>query len=112
MFGLIKKCFEYAHIVPYLETFEQGRLIDIIELKLDLFCASMENKYKNKPSILSGFKDDCTNEENKELEKWSSAILLKDKINQYREILNSEVVDEELVQDLKIEIVKLIFEII
>jgi len=114
MFDLIKNCIEYAHLTPQLKTIDHGKLIDIIELKIELYCAAMENKYKGKPTTLADWRDGYTENEQHELETWGTAILLKDKITQYKEALKAENEEEksEILENLKIEIIKMLYDIL
>ena len=93
MFKLIGSCFEYAHLIPQLKTIDEGDILDILELKLELMHVNY-GKYKNEKPCCS---DD--------LDKWGTVILLLDKIKEYK---NSESKTE----DQKIEIIKLIYELL
>ncbi len=107
----IKNCVKHAHLIPQLETIDNGRLIDIIELKLELYCAAMEIKYKGKSTTSDTLDNTHAEHELQELETWGTAILLRDKIMQYKELLENDNGDKNI-EDLKIEIIKMIYDII
>jgi len=93
MFKLIGSCFEYAHLIPHLETIDEGDILDVLELKLELMHAKFE-KYKDENS--------CNSDD---LEKRGTVILLLDKIKEYKNSANET-------EDQKIEIVKLIYKLL
>ena len=89
MFGLIKNCFKYARSLPRLKIIEEGDILDVLELKLEI----MRVKYENKGTL-----------SNEEIEKQGTVILLLDKVKKYK---NSESKSA----DQKIEITKMFFEL-
>ena len=112
MFKLIGNCVEYAHLVPQLKTIDEGSILDVLELKLEL----MEAKYEKicgekKKEEDCEFDDGVDESENnnpcsrEDLEKWGTVILLLDKIKEYKE-------SADRTECQKIEIMKLIYELI
>ena len=112
MFKLIGNCFEYAYLIPQLKTIDEGSILDVLELKLELMEAKYEKKCgKRKKEKECEFDDEieelkvknpCSRED---LEKWGTVILLLDKIKEYK---NSK----EKTECQKIEIAKLFYELI
>ena len=112
MFKLIGNCVEYAHLVPQLKTIDEGSILDVLELKLELMEAKYEKicgEKKNEDEC--GFDDGVDGSENnnpcsrEDLEKWGTVILLLDKIKEYKE-------SADRTECQKIEIIKLIYELI
>ena len=90
MFEFFSNCFKYAHLVSELGVIEHGRLSDVIELKAELMSAQYSE----------------LNQENKlpdsETHDWGSAILLKDKIEKYKQLKKAgEPIPDELMDEIK-----------
>jgi len=112
MFKLIGNCIEYAHLVPQLKTIDEGSILDVLELKLELIEAKYEKLCgEKKKEDECSFDDEVEELENnnpcsrEDLEKRGTVILLLDKIKEYKK-------SADRTECQKIEIMKLIYELI
>jgi len=98
IFKVINNCLEHAHLNSELETIDNGSLLDVLELKLELIEASID---ENKCSV--GHDD---------LDYKSTVILLRDHISKLQELKHYRPVPHDAIEDCKIEISRLITELI
>lgn len=90
MFEFFSNCFKYAHLIPELGVIEHGRLSDVIELKAELTCARYSELNQE-----NGLSDSETH-------NWGSVILLKDKIEKYKQLKKvGEPIPDELMNEIK-----------
>jgi len=98
IFKAINNCLEHAHLNSELETIDNGSLLDVLELKLELIDASID---ENKLTV-----------GDPQLEHKSTAILLRDNIRKLKELKHYQPVPHDAIEDCKTEISRLIIELI
>ena len=96
MFEFFSNCYKYSHLIPELKTIEHGSMADVIEMKSELISAQCFN-LESENKLESGT---CEN--------WSTVIMLKDKIMQYKDFVKAK---QPIPEDLKKEIMDLIEEL-
>ena len=98
IFKAINNCLEHAHLNSELETIDNGSFLDVVELKLELIDASIdENRFPVGHEMLN---------------HKSTVLLLLDNIKKLRELKHCQPVPHEAIEDCKTDISRLIIELL
>jgi len=98
IFKAINNCLEHAHLNSEMDTVDNGTLLDVLELKLDLIDASLD---ENKLQV-----------GDPQLDYKGTVVLLLDSIKKLRELKHYQPIPHESIEDCKTDISRLIVELL